>query len=213
MRVYHDAVETNCRHGHHCGMGIVSGDAAKCECAPAPGTHPNGGLLRRNVTSVANNGKFGQSEEKRQVLELRAETKTCLSKGDISTFFVNYHSADARPTDGVGFHLVFDPRFFRVRSVQLAANAGCGMVGGGQDDVKAVTYAQHTFVPFVCTAMDGSEIIPSREDGLMKVEFEVKGGYEGITKIGVEPKLHVHGTGYTYIAAQPIQLRVGHCQA
>ena len=28
-----------------------------------------------------------------------------------------------------------------------------------------------------------------------------------------ESTAHVHGTGYTYIAAQPIQLRVGHCQA
>ena len=26
--------EGPCRHGHHCGMGVVSGDRKKCECAP-----------------------------------------------------------------------------------------------------------------------------------------------------------------------------------
>merc|ERR1712167_360395 len=50
IRVFHDAVETNCRHGHRCGMGIVSGNSAKCECEPNPKPIPVPQI--RNLTSV-----------------------------------------------------------------------------------------------------------------------------------------------------------------
>jgi len=31
---HHDRQEGTCAHGHWCGMGVISGDQAKCECAP-----------------------------------------------------------------------------------------------------------------------------------------------------------------------------------
>jgi hypothetical protein len=30
----HDKRELNCRNGHWCGLGIISGQGHRCECAP-----------------------------------------------------------------------------------------------------------------------------------------------------------------------------------
>ena len=105
---------------------------------------------------------------------------------------------------------VFDPRFFRVRSVQTSTNAECGLSGQLQKHADPTTFNGHTFLPYLCTSLEGHKIIPA-EDEPLHVELEAVGGYEGVTKVGVEPKVHIHGEGYSYISAPPIQLRLGHC--
>jgi hypothetical protein len=207
IRVYHDAVETNCRDGHRCGMGAVTGDATKCECEPAA---PLKAPTARTIVSPVTRGLYGASNFKMQVLELTAVTKVCLAKGDISKFTVAYRAANAKPTHALAFKLEFDSRFFRVKSAKTSPNPGCGLQGT-VDPAGVLSYGDQAFLPYLCTSLSQGKIIPSKDDHVLEVELEVVGGHEGVTKVAVVANPHIHGMGYRYEVAAPIQLRLGHC--
>ena len=225
IRVYHDKIETNCREGHRCGMGIVSGDHSKCECEPAPGltdttnavrtiesqairgTHWRGGRTgtrNHSIRQVTNNGE-GQV----QALDLKAVTKVCLSKGDTSTFTVKYRSTDGKPTSALGFNLKFDPKMFTLKSVQTSANTGCAM-SGLAGATAIVSSSSFSAVPYSCASSSGQKIIPASDDNALRVVLEAKGGH-GVTTVQVVANPSVEAPGYSYSVANAIQLRAGHC--
>jgi hypothetical protein len=210
IRVYHDQVETNCRDGHRCGMGIVSGDVAKCECEPAAPvtTHEV-----RKIVSTARRGRgspLANGAAKLQVLNLEAETKVCLNKGDVSKFKVKYHSADGKKVTALAFKLQFDARFFSLKSAKVSPNQHCSLSGSASAS-SILSSNQQTSIPYVCISPTGSKVVPADDAGVLEVELVAKGGYEGVTTVGIVPNPMLHGVGYRYEAAAPIQLRYGHC--
>ena len=207
IRVYHDAVETNCRDGHKCGMGAVSGDMTKCECEPAPALKTP---TVRTIVSPVTRGLYGASDMKIQALELTAQTKVCVNKDDISKFTVAYRAANAKPTHALAFKLEFDTRFFRVKSAKTSPNPGCGLQGA-VDPANVLAYGDQAFLPYLCTSLSNNLIVPSKDDHILEVELEVVGGHEGVTKVAVVANPHIHGAGFKYEVAAPIQLRIGHC--
>jgi len=112
IRVYHDAVETNCREGHRCGMGIATNDMTKCECVPTASqvvtAKPNAVVtLSNKVTAIA--GPY-------QVLELSAVTKKCVEKGDLTKVNIAYRAADGARGSALAFEFEYDPAFFKLLS-------------------------------------------------------------------------------------------------
>jgi hypothetical protein len=208
IRVYHDAIETNCRDGHRCAMGLVSGDLHKCECEPAPKlVLPS----MRTITSPVSRALYGASAMKLQALELSARTKVCLNKGDVATVTVGYRAGNKEPTQALAFKLDFDPRFFAVLNVTMSANPGCGL-SGLSSTANALTFDAETFVPYTCVSLTGSKIVPSKDDHVLRVALRAVGKFEGVTPVSVVANPHVHGNGYKYVVAPPIRLRHGHCE-
>jgi hypothetical protein len=206
IRVYHDAVESNCRDGHRCGMGIVSGDVAKCECEPqAPIMHP----VARKIESKALRGRVN-SGAKIQALSIEADTKVCLTKGDVSKFKIKYHAGNNQPTSALAFKLQFDARFFTLKSAKVSSNPSCQLSGLASAS-SILTANQLTSIPYTCTSFTGAKIVPANDANVLEVELVAKGGFEGVTTVGVVPNALVHGDGYHYSVGAPIQLRYGHC--
>jgi hypothetical protein len=210
IRVYHAGEETNCRDGHKCGMGVVSGDKTKCECKSIePVTAPKE-QTRESVVPRAIMG-MQTATAAIQALDLHAATHTCLSAGDVSTFTVAYRAGNAQPADALGFRLQYDPRFFTLRSAVAAPNAHCPHATTGLPS-DTLTANQQTFVSYACASPTGQGIVPPQADAALTVELVAKGGYSGVTEVSVHADSQVAATGFQYMAAAPMRLRYGHCE-
>jgi hypothetical protein len=205
IRVYHDGEETNCRDGHHCGMGIGSGDMTQCECVPDEETPEEQAAVNEpvtlNSTSTTVAGPY-------QVLEFSATTKECLSEGDTALVNIAYRSANNQIGTSLAFKFEYDPAFFALKSKNHSNNDQCQLSGFSEGSEAGVA-----FVSYICATYTGAAVVPASDAHIAQVELEALGTSDGLTSFSVVGNDDLASNGMSYRVGPPVHVRVGQCDA
>ena len=143
--------------------------------------------------------------KKTQVLELVADTGFCVTKNEMTTIHVKYHTQDGQKASALSFAVRWDRRFFEMGQITEPPSGNCDL---HLFDHKEV--GNHNYLQYSCGTLSNTNIVPAAIDAVVTATL-VATGKHGASRVAIIPNTGNHGNGYTYAAAEPLVFTSGAC--